>query len=154
MGVEAEARGVGPERRLVRPRARDEEADAADPADDARERLERELEALLVDEPAGEQHEPLVGGGVLGAECREVVVRAQVERVDPVRDHGHRVLVDAEHVGDMAAHVVAADDHRVGAAGHRRLDRVDVRLRVLRDAALVATELGRVDRRDVRPSQP
>ncbi len=73
MRVEAEARGLGPELGLVRSGARDEEAHAADAADDARERLERELEALLVDEPAREQHEPLVGGGVLGAKRREVV---------------------------------------------------------------------------------
>ena len=51
------------------------------------QRLERELEALLVDEPADEQHELLVGRGEARAQRVEVVDRLQVHRVDPVRDH-------------------------------------------------------------------
>jgi hypothetical protein len=49
----------------------------------------------------------------------------------------------------VTAHVVGAHDHRVGAVGHPALDRVDVRLRLVGDPALVATVLGGVDRREV-----
>ena len=41
--------------------------------DQARQRLERELEALLVDEPADQQHEPLVGRGEARAQLVELV---------------------------------------------------------------------------------
>ena len=49
----------------------------------------------------------------------------------PLGITAHARLVDAEDVGDVAAHVVAADDDAVGAVGHPALDAVDVRLRVL-----------------------
>ena len=101
---------------LVGARAGDQEAGARDGLDQPRHRLERELEALLVDEPADQQHELLVGRGELGAQALElgVVVRLQVAGVDPVRDHGDALLVDAEDVGDLLAHVVRAGDHAVG----------------------------------------
>ena len=66
------------------------------------QRVERELEALLVDEPADEQHELLVGRGEARAQRLEVLDRLQVDRVDPVRDHADPVLVEAVDVGDVA----------------------------------------------------
>jgi len=118
------------------------------------ERIEGDLEALLVDEAAGEQDQPLVRRGMPRAQRCEVADRPQVELVDPIRDDRHPVLRDAEDVGDMAAHVVAADDHALRAPRHPRLDGVDVRLRVVGDPALVAAVLGGVDRRHVRRAEP
>ena len=79
--------------------------------------------------------------------------RAQFARVDPVRDHRDPALVDVEHVGDVAAHVVGADDQRVRAVRHPPLDRMDVRLRRVLHPALVTPVLGGVDRRHVRHAQ-
>ena len=52
--------------------AGDHEADVAELADHRRERVERQMKALLVDEPADQQHEPLVGLGVARAQRLEV----------------------------------------------------------------------------------
>ena len=124
--------------------------------DQPRHRLERELEALLVDEPADQQHELLVGRGELGAQpararrrpggCRSSGSIPFGITVDPL-------LVDAEDVGDLLAHVVRAGDHAVGAVRDPALDAVDVGLRVLVDPALVAAVLGRVDRRHQRRAE-
>jgi hypothetical protein len=119
--VEAEPPRLRLELRAVRPRAGDEEPHAPDPPDHAGQRVERDLEALLVHEPAGEQHEPLVGRRMLRAQRGEVADRAQVARVDAVRHDRHGVLGEAEDVGDVAAHVVAADDDAVRPACHPRL---------------------------------
>ena len=140
--------------RLVRARAGDEEAHPPGAPDDLRQRVERELKALLVDEPADEQHEALVGRGEARAQLVEVADGLQVGGVDPVRDHRDPPLVDLVDVGDVAAHVVRARDDVVGAARHPGLDAVDVGLRVLVDPALVAAVLGGVDRREVRAAQP
>ena len=121
--------------------------------DDLRQRVERELKALLVDQPPDEQHEPLARLGEARAQRDEVVDGVQVAAVDAVGDHRDARLVDREDVGDVAAHVVRAGDDAVRAAGHPRLDAVDVGLRVLVDPALVAAVLGRVDRREVRAAQ-
>ena len=120
--------------------------------DHPRHRLERQLEALLVDEAADQQDQLLVGGGELGAQPAQLVgvLRLQVFGVDPVGDHGHPLLLDAEDVGDLLAHVVGAGDHPLGAVRDPALDAVDVGLRVLVDPALVAAVLGRVDRRHQR----
>ena len=91
-----------------------------------------------------------VGSANSGAQGREVVDGREVERVDAVGDDLDLGLVDPEHVGDVALHVVAADDDALRAAHHPALDAVDVALRVLVDPALVAAVLGRVDRRQVR----
>jgi len=80
------------------------------------ERLEGELEALLVDEAPDEEHELLLRRGELRAQRREVADGLHVAGIDPVGDHGHSRLGDAEDVGDVPAHVVRADDHRIGAA--------------------------------------
>ena len=91
-----------------------------------------------------------VGSANRARRRREVVDGREVERVDAVGDDLDLGLVDAEHVGDVALHVVAADDDALGAAHHPALDAVDVALRVLVDPALVAAVLGGVDRRQVR----
>ena len=70
-------------------------------------------------------------------------------RVDAVGDHGDARLVDAEDVGDVAAHVVRAGDDVVGAPGHPASRSRGCGLRVLVDPALVAAVLRRVDRRQV-----
>ena len=124
--------------------AGDQEAHVAEPLDQARQGVEREVEALLVDEPADEQDQPLVRPRVAGAQPRQVGDRLQVAGVDAVGDRGDLRGGDPEHVGDVAAHVVRAGDHAVGVADHPPLDRVDVALRVLVDPALVAAVLGRV----------
>ena len=123
----------------------DEEAHAAGPLDQLRHRLEREVEALLVDEPADHQHELLVRRRELRAQPRQVGHRLQVGRVDPVRDHAHARGLDPERARDVLAHVGRAGDHAVRVADHPALDAVDVRLRVLLHPALVAAELRRVD---------
>jgi hypothetical protein len=122
-------------------------------ADDRLERLERELEALLVDEPADEQHELLLRRGEAAAERLEVVDRLQVDRVDPVRDHRDLALVEVVDVADVLAHVVRAGDHALRALRHPALGAVDVALRVLVDPALVTAVLGRVDRDDERAAE-
>jgi hypothetical protein len=109
-----------------------------------RQRVEREMEALLVDEPADEQHELLVGRREACAQPGQVVDGLQVRRVDAVRDRGHALARHVEDVGDLLAHVVRAGDHAVGGAHHPPLDAVDVRLRMLVHPALVAAVLRRV----------
>ena len=120
--------------------------------DQPRHRLQRELEALLVDEAADQQDQLLLGRGELGAQPGQLgrVLRLQVVGVDPVGDHRDPLLLDAEDVGDLLAHVVGAGDHPVGAVGDPALDPVDVGLRMLVDPALVAAVLGGVDRRHQR----
>ena len=125
-------------------------------ADHRRHRLERELEALLVDEPADQQHELLVrarrtrpaGARSSGSSCgrRSSGSIPFGITVDPL-------LVDAEDVGDLLAHVERAGDHPVGAVRDPALDAVDVGLRVLVDPALVAAVLGGVDRRHQRAAE-
>jgi hypothetical protein len=96
--------------------AGDDEADVARALDHRRERVEREVKALLVDQPADQQHEPLVGRGVLRAQPRQVGDHGlEVARVDSVLDHGDPLRRDAEHARDVAAHVPRAGDHVVGA---------------------------------------
>ena len=135
------------------PEPGDEEAHVAQPLDQARQRLERELEALLVDEPADQHDQPLVRRGEARAQRVEVVDRLEVERIDAVGDHRHPVLLEAVDVGDVAAHVVRARDDAVRAVGHPALDAVDVGLRVLVHPALVAPVLGRVDRDHERAAE-
>ena len=112
------------------------------------QRLERDLEALLVDEPADQQHELLVRRGEALAQPAHLLVvpRLEVGGVDPVRDHGDALLLDRVDVGDVVAHVGRAGDHLLGAVRHPVLDAVDVALRMLVHPALVAAVLGRVDR--------
>jgi hypothetical protein len=86
MRQEPQALGLRLELGPVRARPGDEEPHVPDAADHARERLERELEALLVHQPPGQKDQPLVGRGVRGAQRREVRGGPQVERVDPVGD--------------------------------------------------------------------
>ena len=128
------------------PGAGHDEAHVADPLDQPGQRLERELEALLVDEPPHEQHEPLVGSGEAAAQRLEVVDRHELRRVDAVRNHRHARLVEPVDVGHVLAHVGRAGDHALGSVGHPPLHAVDVGLRVLVHPALVAPVLGRVDR--------
>ena len=123
------------------------------PLDQPGQRLERELEALLVDEPAHQQHQPLVRLGELRAQGVEVVDRHEVGRVDAVRDHRDALLVEPVDVGHVLAHVRRAGDHALGAVRHPLLDAVDVRLRVLVDPALVAAVLGGVDRDHERAAE-
>ena len=127
--VEAEAARLVLELPLVRARASDQEAHATDARDHAvgpGQRLERVLEALLVDEPADEQDELLLGRGELRAEAGEVLDGLQVVGVDPVGRDDDALLVDPEDVGDVAAHVVRADQHLVGDVDHPALGAVDV----------------------------
>ena len=150
MGRQAELARLGLEIALGGARAGDQEAHVAEPLDHARERVEREVEALLVDEPPDEQHEPLLRRRVLRPQPRKVGDRLEIVRVDAVGHHRHAVLVDPEHLGDVAAHVVRAGDHAVGRAHHPPFDAVDVALRMLVDPALVAAVLGRVDGHEPR----
>ena len=115
--------------------------------DDLRQGLEGELEALLVDQPADEQDEGLVGLGELGTQPPEliVVVGLQVLGIDPVGDHLDSLLLDPEDVDHLLAHEGGADQHPVGAVGDPALDTVDVGLGVLVDPALVAAVLGGMD---------
>ena len=117
------------------------------------QRLERQLEALLVHEPAHQQHELLVGLGEARAERVEVVHRHELGRVDAVGDHRDPLLLEPVDVGHVLAHVGRAGDHALGAVGHPALDPVDVGLRVLVDPALVAAVLGGVDRDHQRAAE-
>ncbi len=149
---QAELLGLALQLRLVGAGAGDQEARPGGLLDHPRHRLERELEALLVDEPADQQDQLLVGLGELRAQPPQLggVLGLEVVGVDPVGDHGHPLLLDAEDVGDLLAHVVGAGDHPLRAVGDPALDAVDVGLGVLVDPALVAAVLGRVDRRHQR----
>ena len=146
MLVEPELRGLLAQLLLGGARAGDDEAHVPEPLDQAGQRLERQLEALLVDEPAHEQHQPLVGLGEAGPQRVEVVHRHELGRVDPVGDHRDARLLEPVDVGHVLAHVRGAGDHALGAVGHPALHAVDVRLRVLVHPALVAAVLGGVDR--------
>ena len=139
---------------LMRAAAGDQEAHVLDLLDHAGQRVERQLEALLVDQPPDQQHELLVRRRELAPQRLQVSYGSQFVRVDPVGDHRYPPLVDVEDVGHVPAHVVGADDHRVRAASHPALDGVDVRLRGILHPALVAPVLGRVDRRHVWHAQP
>ena len=152
MAGETELPGLSLELALGRARAGDDEANAAAPANDRGERVEREVEALLVHEAADQQHEQLVGVRVASlATPADPSDRLEVARVDPVRDRGDLRRPDAEHVGDVHPHVARAGDHVIGAADHRALGGVDVGLRVVLDPALVAAVLGGVDGDQPRP---
>jgi hypothetical protein len=135
----------------VRARAGDEEAHAVRARDDPRQRVERDLKALLVDEAPDEQDELLVGSAKRARSAARSSTGARSSGSMPLGMTCDLGLVDAEDVGDVAAHVVAADDDALGAAHHPALDAVDVALRVLVDPALVAAVLGGVDGRQVRP---
>jgi hypothetical protein len=126
LGVDAEPARLRTQRPLVGPRPRDQEAHVAEPLDQPGKRVERQLEALLVHQPADQQQQALVGSGELGAQALEVLHRLEVERVDPVRDHRHPRLLQAVDIGHVPAHVVRAGDHALGAVGHPPLDPVDV----------------------------
>ena len=121
--------------------------------DQPRQGLERELEALLVHQPAHEQHEPLVGRREARAQRVQVVHRHELGWVDPVRDHVHAALLEPVDVRHVLAHVRGAGDQALGAVGHPALDAVDVGLRVLVDPALVAAVLGGVDGHHERRSE-
>jgi hypothetical protein len=153
--VEAELGCLAAKLGLVRARAGDEKPRSRHRIDQPRHRLERELETLLVDEPPDQQHELLVRSRELAAQAAQaaLVVGAQVVRVDPVRDHADALLLGAEDVGDLLAHVVGARDHPVGPVRDPALDAVDVALRVLVDPALVAAVLGGVDRHHQRTGE-
>ena len=146
MRVEAELGGLLAQLLLGGARAGHDEAHAVHALDQAGQRLERELEALLVDQPAHQQHELLVRLGEAAAQRVEVVHRHELGGVDPVRDHGHARLLEPVDVGHVLAHVGRAGDHPLRAVGHPALDAVDVGLRVLVHPALVAAVLGGVDR--------
>ena len=135
---------------LGRPGAGHDEAHVADALDQPGQRLERELEALLVDEPAHQQHEQLVAVREAGAQRVEVADRHELGRVDPIGDDRYPALLEPVDVGDVLAHVRGAGDHALGTVGHPALDAVDVRLRVLVDPALMAAVLGGMDRDDER----
>ena len=150
MAVEPQAPRLLAQPRLVGARPGDEEAHAGEPLDDLRQRVEGNLKALLVDQSPNEQDELLGRLGVAAPQGRQVIDRREVEGIDPVRDDTDLGLVDLEHVGHVALHVVAADDHGLGAARHLTLDPVDVALRMPLDPALVAAELGGVDGGEVR----
>ena len=92
----------------------------------AGQRLQRVLEALLIDKAADEQDELLLGRGELRAEAGEILDGLQVVGVDPVGRHDDALLVDPEDVGDVAAHVVRADQHLIGDMDHPALGAVDV----------------------------
>ena len=134
-------------------RAGDDEAHVAQALDQPGQGLERQLEALLVDEPAHQQDEPLVGRGEARAQGVEVVHRHELGRVDPVRDHVHAALLEPVDVGHVLAHVRGAGDQAVGPVGHPALHAVDVGLRVLVHPALVAAVLGGVDRHHERGAE-
>jgi hypothetical protein len=73
---QAQPARLGLQFRLVRAAAGDQEADVSDPLDHARQRVQRQLEALLVDQPADQQHELLVRLGELArSACRSPVGR-------------------------------------------------------------------------------
>ena len=71
---------------------------AAESVDQPRYRVEREMEPLLVHEPADEQHQLLVLRREPRAQPGQVGDRLQVGRVDPVRDSGHPIQCHPEHV--------------------------------------------------------
>jgi hypothetical protein len=129
-------------------RAGHDEAEVPHPADQPGQRLERQLEALLVHEPSDEEDQPLVAVGEVRAKRVEVVDRHELGRVDPVGDHGDAGLVEAVDVRHVAAHVVRTGDDPVRAARHPALHLVDVGLRMLVHPALVPAVLGGVDGRD------
>ena len=119
-----------------------------DALDQLGHRLERDLEALLVDEPADQDDELLAraprtrrGAGELASSPARRSPGSMPLGITATRVLGHR-----EDVGDLLAHVGRAGDHPVGAVRDPALDAVDVGLRVLVDPALVAAVLGGVDR--------
>ena len=118
--VETQARGLLAQLAVGGAGPRDEEAHVAAPLDHAGERIEGDLEALLVDEPADEQHEALVRLGERRSERREIGDGIEVGRIDAVRDHRDPRLVEIEDVGHVTAHVVRADDDLVGGVGSER----------------------------------
>ena len=70
-------------------RPRHHEAQFEPASDQRRERVEGDMKALLVDEPADEQDEQIVGLGIPRAQPGQVVDgRLQVARVDAVGDRG------------------------------------------------------------------
>ena len=141
--------GLAAEFLLVCAGAGDDEAGLRQALDDLGQRLECELEALLVDQPTDEEDQGLVWLCELGAQPAQlvVVVGLQILRIDPVRDHLDPLLVDPEDVDHLLAHEGRADQHPVRAVRDPALDPVDVGLRMLVDPALMAAVLGRVDRR-------
>ena len=143
--VEPELGGLALEVGLGGPGAGHDEAHVPEPLDHARERLERQLETLLVNQPPDQQHEPLIGLCEARAEGVQVVHGHQLGGVDAVGDHGDPVLLEAVDVGHVLAHVGGAGDDPLSAVGHPSLDAVDVGLRVLVDPPLMAAVLGRVD---------
>ncbi len=151
MVLEPEGAGLFLEFVLVGAGAGDDEPHVAEVLDDPRQRLERELEALLVDEPAGEDDELLVGGCELRAVGDEVVDGREVGGIDAVRDHVDRGRRQFEDLAAVLLHVVGAGDDARRLMRHPALDAVDVRLRVALDPALVAPVLGGVHGDDPRP---
>ncbi len=115
----------------------DQEAHRTDRAQQPGQRVDRQLEALLVDQAPGEED-------ALLARARLPVGR-RPGRLDAVDDHLDPILLDAEHVDQVAAHVVRADDQPVGPVDRPALDGVDVGLGPGGDPAPVAAVLGRVD---------
>ena len=110
------------------------------------------MEPLLIHEAADEQHEQLVGRGVLARSAVEVGRDGlEVARVDSVRDGGDLGRADSEHLRHVDAHVAGAGDHVIGAAHHRPLGGVDMGLGMVLDPALVASVLGGVHGDEPRP---
>ena len=124
---EPQAPGLGLQLLLGGAGAGDDETHVAEAADRLGERVERQMEALLVDEPAHEQDQALVRRGVLRAQRGEVLVHVlEVVRVDSVRHDRDATGRHAERARHVAAHVMRTRDHVVRAPHHRALHGVDV----------------------------
>ena len=78
---------------LVRARARDDEAHVSDPLDEAGQRLEGQLEPLLVHQPSHQEDQPLVRVRKLCAKAVEIRDRNEVRGIDPVGDHRDAVVL-------------------------------------------------------------
>ncbi len=93
----------------------DQKARPGDGVDQPRHRFERKLKALLVDEPADQQDELLLGGRKLRAQPSQLdlVLGLKILGVDAVGDDRDPLLVDAEDVDDLLAHVVRAGDDAI-----------------------------------------
>lgn len=132
LAVQTQAPGLPAQLRLGGAGAGDHEAHPAELFDHRRERVEREVEALLVHESPDQQHEPLVRLAVPGPELAQIAGhRHQVARIDPVLDRRDPGAWDTEHARHVASHVPRAGDHTVSVTGHVPFGGVNLRLRVL-----------------------
>ena len=118
-----------------------------EPADERRQRVEGQVEALLVDQAPDQQHEAAPRGSAYLRPQRVEVGGSTGSRSRGSIPLGIAVILagrDAEHVGHVDAHVARAGDHVIGPAHHGALGGVDVGLGMVLDPALVAAELGGV----------